>query len=128
MCVNNKPMKIRAKQLVAFAVVAASSLAIPLATSAAAAGLTNPLEGAGGTSIPAIIGNVVKALLGLSGAVALLVFVWSGILMIVAAGNPKQIQKAKASLVWASIGLVVLFTAYTLVATLIRALSTGTGQ
>ncbi|OGL94725.1 hypothetical protein A2348_02285 [Candidatus Uhrbacteria bacterium RIFOXYB12_FULL_58_10] len=87
--------------------------------------LTNPL---GTPDIREIIGNVIKALLGLSGAVALLVFVWSGILMIVAAGSPEKIKKAKSSLVWATIGLVVIFTAYTLVATLISVLSTGSGQ
>lgn len=99
-------------------------LALPAVVRAQAA-LTNPL---GTTDIPTIIGNVVKALLGLSGAVALLVFVWSGILMIAAGGNADQIKKAKSSLIWATIGLVVIFTAYTLVATLIGALSTGAGQ
>ncbi len=88
----------------------------------AATALTNPL---GQTSIPKIIGNIVKALLGLSGALALFVFVWSGVLMIIAAGNPEKIKKAKDSLIWATIGLVVIFTSYTLVATLITALSTG---
>ncbi len=82
----------------------------------------------GHAPITTIIGRVISALLGLSGAVALLVFVWSGILMIVAAGNPERIKKAKSSLVWATIGLVVIFTAYTLVATLIGVLSTGAGQ
>jgi hypothetical protein len=87
--------------------------------------LSNPI---GTTNIPVIIGNIVKALLGLSGAVALLVFVWSGVLMIVAAGNADHIKKAKSSIVWATIGLVVIFTAYTIVTTLVTALSTGSGQ
>jgi len=90
--------------------------------------LRNPLEAAGGTDFPVIIGNVVKALLGLSGAIALLAFVWAGVLMVIGAGNPEKIKKSKSSLVWATIGLVVIFTAYTLVATLISTLSTGIGQ
>ncbi len=84
--------------------------------------LSNPL---GTTDLRVVIGNITKALLGLSGALALFVFVWSGVLMIIAAGNPEKIKKAKESLIWATIGLVVIFTSYTLVATLITALSTG---
>lgn len=100
-------------------------LAVVPATAYAQAVLNDPL---GNVPITTIIGRVIKALLGLSGAVALLVFVWSGILMILAGGNPERIKKAKDSLVWATIGLVVIFTAYTLVATLVGVLSTGSGQ
>lgn len=89
----------------------------------AQAELKNPLLH---SDLRVIIGDVIKALLGLSGAIALLVFVWSGVMMMLAAGNMDKIKKAKGSLVWATIGLVVIFTAYTLVATLIKALSTGT--
>ncbi len=85
--------------------------------------LTNPL---GSTDLRVVIGYIIKALLGLSGAIALFVFVWSGIMMMLAAGSPEKIKTAKASLTWATIGLVVIFTAYTLVYTLITALSTGT--
>ncbi len=91
----------------------------------AAGGLDNPL---GSSDINVIIGTVVKGMLGMSGAIALLVFVWSGTMMMLAAGSPDKIKKAKSSLVWATIGLVVIFTAYTLVATLISAISTGAVQ
>lgn len=92
------------------------------ATTAAHA-LSNPL---GSTDLRVVIGYVIRALLGLSGAVALFVFVWSGLMMMLAAGDAKKITTAKSSLVWATIGLVVIFTSYTLVYTLITALSTGT--
>lgn len=88
----------------------------------AQAALSNPL---GSSDLRVVIGLLVKALLGLSGAIALFVFVWSGLMMMIAAGDPKKILKAKESLTWATIGLVVIFTAYTLVYTLITALSTG---
>lgn len=102
--------------------VAAAAVLLPVHAALAQAALINPLPS---TSIPVIIGIVIQALLGLSGAIALLVFVWSGIMMMVAAGSPDKIKKAKNSIIWATIGLVVIFTAYTLVATLITALSTG---
>ncbi len=87
------------------------------------AALTNPL---GSNDLRVVIGYLVRAMLGLSGAIALFVFVWAGLQMMLAAGEAKKITKAKESLTWATIGLVVIFTAYTLVYTLVTALSTGT--
>lgn len=103
-----------------------ASLAVGLLTAIAPAhaALSNPL---GSSDLRVVIGQLIRAMLGLSGAIALFVFVWSGMMMMLAAGSPDKIKKAKDSLVWASIGLVVIFTAYTLVYTLITALSTGTG-
>lgn len=110
------------RSLTAAAVVFLAATAKP---ALAAAGLTNPL---GSADINTIIGTVVKGLLGLSGAIALLVFVWAGLMMMLSQGSPDKVKKAKGSLVWATIGLVVIFTAYTLVATLISAISTGAVQ
>ena len=106
----------------AVAAVVSTSTSTTTSTSATHA-LTNPL---GSTDLRVVIGYIIKALLGLSGAIALFVFVWSGIMMMLAAGSPEKIKTAKNSLTWATIGLVVIFTAYTLVYTLITALSTGT--
>lgn len=108
--------------------VTAAALALAAAAARpalAAATLTNPL---GSSDINTIIGTVVKGMLGLSGAIALLVFVWAGLMMMLSGGSPDKVKKAKGSLVWATIGLVVIFTAYTLVATLISAISTGAVQ
>lgn len=86
--------------------------------------LKNPL----GTniSIPQIIGNVVSAMLAIAGAGTLVMFVWGGIQMVISQGDPGKISKGKDTLVWAVIGLVVIFTAYALVGAIIRALSSGT--
>ena len=37
-------------------------------------------------------GNVIKALLGLSGSIALLMFVWGGMQWLISVGNPERIQ------------------------------------
>jgi len=111
----------------AAAAAAASSTVVSTSTTTTSTStthvLSNPL---GSTDLRVVIGYIIKALLGLSGAIALFVFVWSGIMMMLAAGSPEKIKTAKNSLTWATIGLVVIFTAYTLVYTLIMALSTGT--
>lgn len=85
--------------------------------------LQNPL---GTSDIRVIIGRVIQALLGLSGTLALLMFVWGGITWMTSGGVADKIKKGKDTLIWATIGLVVIFTAYTLVSTLITAITSGT--
>jgi hypothetical protein len=91
--------------------------------SVAFAALENPL---GETDIRLIIGRIISALLGISGALALLMFVWGGMQWLTSGGNTDRIKKGKDTLVWAVIGLVVIFTSYAIVRAVITALSTGT--
>ena len=84
-----------------------------------AAQLTNPLWK---VTPQVLIGKVINAILGMVGSIALLMFVYGGFLWLTAGGNPEQIKKGKDVLVWASIGLVVIFTSYALVHFIIKAL------
>ena len=63
-------------------------------------------------SFPSLIGRVLNTLLGIVGAVALLMFVWGGFQWMTAAGNAEQSGKAKKTLVWASLGLIAIFGSY----------------
>lgn len=92
------------------------------APSPASAKLINPLKT---TSLPALIGRVISAILGIVGSLALVMFIWGGLLWMTAHGNPNQLTKGKDTLVWATIGLVVIFLSYTLVNFVIKGL-TGT--
>ncbi|MFH1315054.1 MAG: pilin [Candidatus Uhrbacteria bacterium] len=85
--------------------------------------LTNPL---GDVSIPVIIGRVISAALGLSGSAALLMFVYGGFLWLTSGGSKERIDKGKKTLVWAIIGIVVIFAAYVIVDNLILAITSGT--
>ncbi len=82
--------------------------------------LPNPL---GTTDIPALIGNVIKAMLGISGSLALLMFVYGGILWLSSGGNEKRVEKGKQVLTWATIGLGIIFTSYILVNFVIQSLT-----
>jgi hypothetical protein len=73
--------------------------------------LTNPI---GTSDVRVIIGYVIKAALGISGSLALLMFVWGGFLWLTAAGNSDRIEKGKKVLIWSTLGLVVIFSAYTI--------------
>ncbi len=62
-----------------------------------------------------VIGNVIKAVLGLVGVAALVMFTYGGILWMTAAGSQDRIRMGRDTLKWAIIGLVVVFTSYAIV-------------
>ncbi len=74
--------------------------------------LTDPL---GGKSPQQLIGQLIKAIIGIVGSLALVMFIYGGFTWMTAAGNAEAVTKGKNILIWATIGLVVIFTAYALV-------------
>lgn len=77
---------------------------------APAPSLPNPLGGS--TDLRTIIARVINAALGISGSIALLMFVWGGMLWLTSGGSPERIQKGKNTIVWAVLGLVLIFGSY----------------
>ncbi len=64
---------------------------------------------------PTIVGQIVNALLYVLGAVAVIVIIIAGILFATASGDPALITKAKNTLLYAVIGLIVAILAYAIV-------------
>lgn len=88
-----------------------------------AAATVNPAEGQGGSvALPMplgkvydpqqLIGMIIRGALGLAGAVALVMFVYGGIVWLTAAGNQDRASEAKKTLTWAAIGLIAIFSSY----------------
>ena len=72
--------------------------------------LVNPL---GSVSTPqALIGKIISSVLGIVGSIALLFFVYGGLIWMTSSGNAEKVKKGRDTLVWAAIGLVVIFSAY----------------
>jgi len=88
--------------------------------------LPNPL-GSGVTDPRAIIGNVIKALLGIVGSLALLVFILGGFTWVIAAGSEEKIKKGKDMVMWAAFGLVIIFMSYAIVTFVLGAITGSTG-
>lgn len=65
------------------------------------------------------IGVIIDAVLGLVGSLALLMFVFGGITWMTSSGSAEKVKKGKDIIVWAAIGLVVVFSAYGLTRVLI---------
>lgn len=74
-------------------------------------------------TIPQIIGLIIQVALGIVGSIALIIFVYGGFLMLISQGDATKITKGKNVLIWASIGLVVIFGSYVMVSYIVGALS-----
>ncbi|MFH1173419.1 MAG: pilin [bacterium] len=75
--------------------------------------LDNPLGE--NVTIPGLIGRIIKAILGVVGSIALAMFVYGGIIWMTSAGNNEMVQRGRDILIWASVGLVTIFGAYSIV-------------
>ena len=72
--------------------------------------LKNPLNNATTpVPIPTIVKNVITTLLGFTGAAALLMFLYGGILWMTAMGEEKRIKQGWDTMTWAALGLAVIF-------------------
>ncbi|PIS04568.1 MAG: hypothetical protein COT81_05725 [Candidatus Buchananbacteria bacterium CG10_big_fil_rev_8_21_14_0_10_42_9] len=85
-------------------------------------GIDNPL-GKGLNDPRDIIANIIRAILGLVGSLALLVFIYGGFTWMMAAGNEDKIKKGKDMILWASLGIAVILLSYTLVSFVIGAIT-----
>ncbi|MAF13781.1 MAG: hypothetical protein CMI53_02715 [Parcubacteria group bacterium] len=83
-------------------------------------GLQNPL---GQNDPRVIIGNIIKAALGVVGSLTLAFFIIGGFFWITSAGNDEKVKRGKDIIVWSSFGLALIFFSYALVTFLLRALS-----
>lgn len=85
--------------------------------------LDNPLTS--GTSVSSIIRVVIKSALGIIGALTLLMLVWGGFQWLTSAGNPEKVKMGTQTMVWAIIGVVLVFASYLLLSTFTNYLTGG---
>lgn len=75
------------------------------------------------TTVPELVGNIIKALVGVVGAFALLIFVYGGFLWLTSGGEAGKVQQGKDAMKWAIVGLFVVFSSYALVSFVLSALT-----
>jgi len=78
------------------------------------------------SSVPKIIGNVVKAGLGLVGVVFLILMIYAGIRWMTARGNATFAENAKDTITRAVIGLIIVASAYAITSFVISKVAAGT--
>jgi len=89
-------------------------LVFSLSSKALAAGgespkLINPLQG---KSITTIVSGLLKKIFGLTGVIALVMFIYGGILWMTSGGSVDKVKKGKDTILWAILGLAFIFFAY----------------
>ena len=75
------------------------------------------------TSVETMAGNLASIILGLTGSLALLMFIIGGIQLILAGGQAKQYEKAKNTLTYAVLGLALILFSGALIKFLIKSLT-----
>ena len=78
---------------------------------AAQTALTNPIA-SGETNINKIVGMILKGVLGLTGTISLIMFVYGGFQWLLSRGEPGEVKKGLDTMLWAGIGLIVIFGSY----------------
>ena len=74
------------------------------------------------TDLSSLIGTVINYLFGLLGVIFLLVVLAGGLRWMTAGGNEEKVKKGRDTLIWASLGLVVIFSSYAVLKTIFETL------
>jgi hypothetical protein len=71
-------------------------------------------------NVPQVIGRFINMIIGVTGSIALLMFAYGGFTWLTSRGNPEQIQKGKNVFIWATIGLIIIFSSYIILKNVFR--------
>lgn len=82
--------------------------------------LPNPLGK--GTTVESLIARVINYILGLIGTISLLLFIYGGMIWMTSAGSSDKVKKGRDIIVWAVIGMAVVFMSYIAVKFVIQGL------
>ncbi len=72
----------------------------------------NPLRT---TSVPTLFGRAIKILLGVLGSIAIVLFMYGGVMWMTSMGNADRADKGLKTIVWGSMGIFVIFSSYAVV-------------
>ncbi len=96
----------------------ATTLIVPVAVGAAT--LANPLGSV--TDPNVLISNIIRAVLGVVAILALVIIIYGGIEILISAGNEDRVKRGRDSLMWAFIGLLIVFGSYGIIQAVFKAL------
>jgi len=80
--------------------------------------LRDPLAGA---SVEGLISKIINTILSIVGSIALVMFVYAGARWMTAVGNPEVVKKANQTMMWAGLGLLLIFSSYFILKLVIEA-------
>lgn len=82
--------------------------------------IKNPLQKTAGVAeattakgqVAVLTGNIIAGVMSVVGSISLLMFIYAGIRFMMARGNADESKKAMQIMVWAALGLLVIFSSY----------------
>lgn len=84
--------------------------------------LEDPLQGAlKGQGLLGVAINVANVLLGMIGALGVAVVIYGGVLLLTSGGSQERIEKGKAAIIWAVIGIALALFSYIILQFIINA-------
>ncbi|MFA6486091.1 MAG: hypothetical protein WCT40_01845 [Candidatus Magasanikbacteria bacterium] len=84
--------------------------------------LENPINA---STAPQFIGTVIKGFIGILGAVVLFMFLLGGFEWLTAGGNAEKVKKGTETMLWATIGTVIIFSSYFLISAWLKGILGG---
>lgn len=111
--------KITKSRLFVTAFLALVFLVLPMAVGAQPVdGLGQFQEAAGiasGPTLPVILGRIIQTVLAFLGIVAIIIIIYAGLKYMRSEGDEAKIEKAKKTIIMATIGLVIMFSSFAIV-------------
>ena len=104
-----------------------SIIAIILPSFVTAQTLPNPL-GSDDIDVVDIMLRIMQIALGVVDVFALFMFILGGFEFLISAGNPERVKKAKDTLIWATVGILVITLSYTVLKYIFEQVSKGFGS
>lgn len=69
-----------------------------------------------------LLGKIIGAALGVVGSISLVIFLYGGFTWMTSGGKPERVQHGRDLIVWASIGLFVIFASFAMVKWVLEAI------
>jgi hypothetical protein len=92
--------------------VAVAQSAAPSQSSGSTVEIPNPIACA---DVNCLVTQVIRYILGVIAIIATIMFIWGGVMMLTSAGNAERVKRAKETLAWASIGIVVIILSWAII-------------
>lgn len=89
---------------------------LPASVFAADVPAVSPVTPGGDLSISSVLSNIITWILGLAGGIAVLFLILGGLQYITSSGNKDRAEKAKQTILYAVIGLIVIALSFVIVA------------
>ncbi len=90
--------------------------------------LPNPISGGNEKiNVVDIMLRIMQIALGVVDIFALFMFILGGFEFLISAGNPEKVKKAKDTLIWATVGILVITLSYTVLKYIFEQVSNGFG-